>query len=174
MEKSEVVQIINGENSEKQKFSELVMALSKAKYPNLSLVSHYNRSGYSKSNFSTLLYDVKKAFGIKPADLLVVLKKAKVKASEEVETKEEASEEVKSIEVASEEVSEEAPSEKTDLEQANEKLANLDLETANYHQDIVPLANELASLLNLELPGKSKAVLVSFLEEQKKSLGLQA
>ncbi len=171
MEKSEVVKIMLSESSEKQKFSELVMALSKAEHPNLTLVSHYNRSGYSKSNFSTLVYDVKKAFNIKASDMRVVTKKEKV----DVATSEASTEEVNSIEVNAEEViAEEVSTEKTDLELANEKLAEIDLSSANYHQEIVPLANELAQLLNLELPGKSKAVLVSFLEEQKKSLGQQA
>jgi len=69
MTKQEVISILNSKGSDQSKFGRLILALQQAPVKNLASVSFYNRSGFSAQRFKTLVYDVKKSYGITDGDL---------------------------------------------------------------------------------------------------------
>lgn len=69
MTKQEVIQLFVDKKSNESLFNDLMRALQQAPLKNLSLVSFYNRSGFSKQRLKSLIYDVKKAWAIKDADI---------------------------------------------------------------------------------------------------------
>ena len=69
MTKEQVIQLFVDKKSNESLFNDLMRALQQAPLKNLSLVSFYNRSGFSKQRLKSLIYDVKKAWAIKDADI---------------------------------------------------------------------------------------------------------
>jgi len=69
MTKQDVISILNGTQSAPAKFSQLVQALGVAPVKNLASVAFYNRSGFNAQRLKSLIYDVKKSYGISDSDL---------------------------------------------------------------------------------------------------------
>ena len=69
MTKQEVIEVFVEKKSNASLFNDLMRCLQQAPLKNLSLISFYNRSGFSKQRLKSLIYDVKKAWGIKDAEI---------------------------------------------------------------------------------------------------------
>lgn len=69
MTKQDVINLFIEKESDQSFFNDAVRALQKAPAKNLSLISFYNRSGFSKQRVKSLAYDVKKAWNIKDAEI---------------------------------------------------------------------------------------------------------
>lgn len=139
MTKQEVIQLITNGGSGPSYYVSLKNALAQAPAKNLSLISHYNRQAYSAQRLNTLVYDVKKAWSIKDADL-----KAAPKAEAKQKLKPEAKSKVNS-----------------------EDWTSLDLSSLDYRKELKPLAAQVAEQSGDEPKSQKKADLIAFLKEKK-------
>ncbi|WP_026755037.1 hypothetical protein [Sediminibacter sp. Hel_I_10] len=126
----------------KVRFNDLLQVLLDHKDATPFQKRFYNAGGYSPKNLDSLEYDVKKLFHITEAD---------IRSAKKEERKAEDLEIVLDI-----------------SQELQETINAIDLETANYHKEIVPLANDISEAVKVELESRKKEDLIKFIQDYKK------
>lgn len=81
MTKEEVIKILAQEQKPADKYNELVSAYKASKNPNRLFLANVSRNIYTKTNLDTLVYEVKKAYGIKDLEVHLAIKNGVVEKS---------------------------------------------------------------------------------------------
>jgi hypothetical protein len=138
-EKQNVIDLFTGHRKDpKTKYTELVKVILNLSNSSPSQKRYYNASRYSPANLASLEYDVKKLCGITDKDLSSAVKAEKKTRALEVVT--------------------ELPVEVTDI------LKDIDLEAANYNEQLKPLSKQIAEITGKEPESQKKVDLIAFID----------